>query len=485
MSLAFSSSLVTPPPSGAAPTRALLNHLAAITGPAGYSEDAADLAPRLIEDRGLFRGAAAALIRPKTVAETAAVVTACAQAGVAITPQAGNTGHSGAGVPAGGVVVALDRMTAIRAIDETDMTMTVEAGCVLQTIKDAAAARDLFFPLALGSQGSCQAGGFLSSNAGGINTLRYGNARDLALGLEVVLPDGRVWSRLRALRKDNAGYALRHLFMGAEGTLGLITAAVLRLFPAPKERATAFLALPDLAAAPKLLARLRSASGDAVSGFEAMAAFAVDSAVAHIPGVANPVPGPHPWYALVELTTTRPGAGLRDVLESALAAAMEDALVTDGALAESADQAARFWRLRESLPEAQKHAGASIKHDVSVPVSAVPAFVAEACKAALEIVPGCRPCPFGHVGDGNVHFNVTQPEGGDRDAFLGLWGTMNAAVFAVVDKYGGSIAAEHGVGLLRADALPGHAGETHVDLMRAIRGAFDPAGIMNPGKVTG
>ena len=388
-------------------------------------------------------------------------------------------------MPTGGIVLAMDRMNAVRAFDPVDMTMTVEAGCVLQSVKDKAEAESLLFPLALGSQGSCQIGGVLSTNAGGVNTLRYGNARDLAVGLEVVLPDGAIWSRLRPLRKDNAGYALRHLFIGAEGTLGVITAAALRLFPAPKEVATAFVALPALDAAPKLLARLRAESGDAVTGFEAMAAFPVEITAKHISDCAHPLPGPQPWFALIELSSARAESGLRDALEKALGAGLDAGWVDDAVIAESLDQAARFWRLRESMSEAQKHEGASIKHDVSVPVSRVPEFVADAITAVLNIAPGCRPCPFGHIGDGNVHFNVTQPEGGDADAFLAQWGAMNEAVFTVVDDYGGSIAAEHGVGLLRADALRRHAGDAHIDAMRAIRSALDPAGVMNPRKVTG
>ena len=410
------------------------------------------------------------------------LLAACAGAGVAVTPHGGNTGHACAGVPTGGVVLALDRMNAIRDCDPIDMTMTVEAGCVLQTVKDRAAADQLLFPLALASQGGCQIGGVLSTNAGGVNTLRYGNARDLALGLEVALPDGTVWSRLNPLRKDNAGYALRHLFMGAEGTLGVITAATLRLFPAPQTTATAFLALPDLNAAPRLLARLRAASGDALTAFEAMSAFSLAVAARHVADCANPLPGDAPWCALVELSSSRPGDALDALLEDTLADAAEAGELTDGVVAANLAQAALFWRIRESISAAQKHEGGSIKHDVSVPVRRIPAFVAAAEAAALRVSPGCRPCVFGHVGDGNVHFNVTQPEGGDRDAFMALWGAMNAAVFAEVDRFGGSIAAEHGVGLLRRDALAAHAGEAHVDLMRRIKRALDPDDVMNPGK---
>ena len=342
--------------------------------------------------------------------------------------------------------------------------------------------RGCLFPLSLGAQGSCQVGGNLASNAGGINVLRYGNARDLVLGVEVVLADGQVWNGLRALHKDNTGYDLKHLFIGSEGTLGIITAAVLKLFPRLRDRQVAFCALPGARQVPALLALARSASDDALTAFELIGAPALAFALDYSGG-SNPVATPAPYYALVELGTTREAGELRATLEALLETALEQGLITDAALAGSTQQADAMWRLREAIPEAQKREGGSIKHDISVPVASVPQFLERADAAVAAVLPGVRVCAFGHAGDGNVHYNLSQPVGMDREAFLGRWGEMNRVVHDIVAELGGSISAEHGIGLLKAAELARYKDPVEIDLMRRVRAALDPAGTMNPGKM--
>jgi D-lactate dehydrogenase (cytochrome) len=336
--------------------------------------------------------------------------------------------------------------------------------------------------LSLGAEGSCQIGGNISTNAGGIHVLRYGNMRELVLGLEVVLPDGRVWDGLRALRKDNTGYDLKQLFIGAEGTLGIVTAAVLRLFPRPREPVTAFAAVRDLDAAVALLGRIRAAVGSVVTSFELIPRFGLDLARAHVPDLHEPLAGRHDWYVLMELSGGGEG-GLREALEAALAAALDEGLVPDAAVAASQGQADAFWRLREGLVEAQKFAGGSIKHDVAVPVSAVPAFIARASAAVAALIPGIRPVPFGHLGDGNIHFNLTQPEGADKAAYLARWDEVNRIVHDIVAEFAGSISAEHGLGRMKVEENRHYKSAVEIDLMRTVKTALDPHGIMNPGKV--
>jgi D-lactate dehydrogenase (cytochrome) len=374
----------------------------------------------------------------------------------------------------------LDR---VRAVDPLDYTITVEAGCVLADVQRAAAAVDRLFPLSLGAEGSCQIGGNLSTNAGGIAVLRYGNMRDLTLGLEVVLPDGRVWDGLRALRKDNTGYDLKHLFIGGEGTLGIITAATLKLFPRPREVETAFLALGRVEDAMALFARARKASGDQLTAFELIPRVGLEMAMRHTPGVADPLSAPSPWYVLLEVSSSQSESGLYAALETFLAEAMSEGMVSDGVIALSSEQANALWRIREGMVEGQKHEGGSIKHDVSVPVSKVAEFIVKAIAAVEAKLPGIRPIAFGHVGDGNVHFNLSQPKGADTAVFLARWAEFNHIVHDLVQRFGGSISAEHGIGRLKRDELPRYKSALELELMRRVKHALDPDGLMNPGKV--
>lgn len=469
----------------AAPTFA--NRFASVVGDAHVLTDPADMTPYLAEERGTYQGKATLVVRPGTTGEVADCVRLAAELDLVIVPQGGNTGLCGGAVgfdAARTVILATRRLNRIRDVDATDFTMTVEAGCILAEIQQAADAADRFFPLSLGAEGTCQIGGNIATNAGGINVLRYGGARDLVLGLEMVLPDGRIYNGLKRLRKDNTGYALAQLFAGSEGTLGIITAATLKLFPKPVERQTALCALEKVENVTALLARARQLSGDSVSSFELISAFAMGLCETHIDGARNPVEGEHPWYVLMELSTSRPNAGLRDVFETLLETAFEEEIISDAAIAESLDQAAQLWRMREAIPEAQKHEGASIKHDVSVPVSSVPAFITRTLAALTNAFPGCRPCPFGHAGDGNIHFNVTQPAGVQGADFLALRDDMNRLVHDItVREFEGSLSAEHGVGHLKVDELVHYKDPVDIDVMRAIKTALDPAGRLNPGKV--
>ncbi len=465
----------------------VIERLSALVGPDHCLHAAGDIAPYLVEERGLFRGRALAVVRPGRTEEAARVVGLCAAEGLAVVPQGGNTGLCGGGVPpehGRAVVVSTERLTRIRRVDPVDFSLTAEAGCVLADVQQAAAEAGCLFPLSLGAEGSCRIGGNLSTNAGGVAVLRYGNARDLVLGLEVVLPDGRIWSGLRTLRKDNTGYDLKQLFIGAEGTLGLITASVLKLFPQPREAATALVALPGPQQATDLLFRARQASGDAVTACELIPRIGLDLDLAHLPGCRDPFARPHPWYLLLELSSSRPG-GLRAALEAVLADALESGLAADAVLAESEGQRAALWRLREGIPEAQKKEGGSIKHDVAVPTSRVPELIRRATAAVEAELPGVRVVAFGHLGDGNIHFNLTQPVGADRRAFLDRWGEMNRIVHDIVVAMDGSIAAEHGIGRLKAGELARTADPVELDLMRRLKAALDPAGVMNPGKILG
>jgi len=463
----------------------LISQLSAVVGPGNVLSEAADKAPYLVEERGLFQGTALAVVRPGSTAEVADVVKACVAAGLAVVPQGGNTGLCGGGVPpehGHAVVVSTERLNRIRAIDPLDYTLTAEAGCVLATLQQAALDVGCLFPLSLGAEGSCRIGGNIATNAGGTNVLRYGNTRDLVLGLEVVLPDGRIWDGLKALRKDNTGYALKHLFIGAEGTLGIITAAVLKLFPEPREVQTALVALADLDAALVLQARARRASGDAVTACELISRIGLEMGARHIPGVRDPFPAPHPWYLLLELSSSRPG-GLREALEEVLVEALEEGIATDAVLAESGEQRDALWRIRETLPEAQKHEGASIKHDVAVATSRVPEMIRRCTRAVEAALPGVRVVAFGHLGDGNTHFNLSQPPGADRRLYLDQWERMNRIVHDIVVEMDGSISAEHGIGRLKVAELLHYKPEVDIDLMRRIKVALDPVGLMNPGKV--
>ncbi len=466
----------------------LLDRLAAAVGPRGLITDADPdaLAPYLAEQRGRARGAARVVVRPSAAAAVAEVVRLCADAGVAVVPQGGNTGLVGGSVAdERQVLLSLGRMTRIRSLDPVNYCMAVDAGCVLADIQAAAADAGCLFPLSLAAEGSCQIGGNLSSNAGGLNVLRYGPARDLCLGLEVVLPDGRLWDGMRMLGKDNTGYALKHLFIGGEGTLGVITGAVLKLFPAARETATALCALPAVEPALALLSLARARSGDLITAFELIPRFALEIACRHGSGCRDPLADPAPWYVLIEGTSSRPDSGLPALFESILAEAFEAGILSDAVVAATGAQAEALWRLRETIPEAQKREGASIKHDISVPVSRIPDFLSRATAAVEAALPGVRPCPFGHVGDGNLHFNLTQPIAADPAAFLARWPEINALVHDIVLDLDGSISAEHGIGRFKTEELHRAKSRVEMDLMRAVKTALDPRNLMNPGVLFG
>ena len=444
------------------------------------------MAPYLHEERGLYHGKAALVLRPGATEEVAQIVTACAAAGLPIVPQGGNTGLCGGAAPhedASEVILSLGRMNKVRAVDPMNFTITVEAGCILADVQKAAEEHGCLFPLSLAAEGSCQIGGNLATNAGGINVLRYGNARDLVLGLEVVLPDGRIWNGLRALGKDNTGYALRHLFVGSEGTLGIITAAVLKLFPRPTEVATALCALEKLEDATTLLNRARALSGDAVTAFELIPRIGLEMCAKHIAGVTDPFSEPHPWYILTEFSSSRPDVSVRGSFDALLETAFTEGIIVDAVIAESGERQKALWRIRESLSEAQKHEGGSIKHDISVPVSRVPQFISEGMAAIAKHFPGARPVPVGHLGDGNIHFNISQPVGADKAGYLARWEEMNRVVHDIVVGMEGSISAEHGIGQLKVEEMKHYKDPVELDLMRRLKRAIDPANLMNPGKV--
>ncbi|MGE5537365.1 MAG: FAD-binding oxidoreductase [Gemmatimonas sp.] len=466
--------------------QAALAAIRQVVGAKGMIEDPSGIAPHVNDERDLFHGTALAVVRPASTAEVSDVVRIAAEARLPIVPQGGNTGLVGGSVPpagAKGIVLSLGRMNRVRAIDPANNTMTVEAGCVLKDLQDKARDAGRLFPLSLGAEGSCMIGGNLSTNAGGVGVLRYGNARELVLGLEVVLPDGRVWDGLRSLRKDNTGYDLKHLFVGAEGTLGVITAAVLKLFPLPASRETAFLAVPDVASALALLNEARAASGEAVSAFELIPRIGIELVTKHFPGTSTPLATDSPWYVLIELTSPETGDGLRRRLEGILESALEKGRIVDGTIAASETQGKALWRLREILPESQTREGGSIKHDVSVPVSRIPEFIVRGTKAVEAALPGARVFAFGHMGDGNIHFNVSQPVGADKATFLKDWERLNRVVHDIVAELGGSFSAEHGIGVLKKGELKRYRGALELELMQRIKSAFDPAGIMNPGKI--
>jgi FAD/FMN-containing dehydrogenase len=472
------------------PAKAIPEHviaaLKAVVGPKGWLAAEAETTPYLVDARELFRGRSPLVLRPASTAEVAEIVRVCAQAGVGIVPQGGNTGYVGGSIPredGGELLVSLGRMNRVREVDPLDYTITVEAGCILAEVQQAAAAADRLFPLSLAAEGSCQIGGNLSTNAGGTAVLRYGNARDLVLGLEVVLPDGRVWDGLRRLRKDNRGYDLKQLFLGAEGTLGIITAAVLKLFPQPGESCTALVAVADQASATGLLARFRDRTGDAVTSFEYLSRISLDLVLEHLPDTTDPFDRPYAHYVLVELASGRGDGELRDLAETVLAEAFEAGAALDAVIAASAAQGERLWALREGIPEAQKRAGACIKHDVSVPVSRVPEFLARATALAEQSIPGVRVAPFGHLGDGNVHFNLTQPRQTEPAAFLARSDRITDAIHALAAELDGSFSAEHGIGRLKKGDLRRYKTPVELSLMEALKQTLDPKGIMNPGKV--
>jgi FAD/FMN-containing dehydrogenase len=461
----------------------IIARLKAIVGDNGYVDDPAEIAPHLVEWRDRWRGHTPLLLKPKSSGEISAILSLCNTTRTPLVPQGGNTGLVGGQIPLEGeILLHLGRMNRIRRIDPRAMTAIVEAGVVLADLQRAADEAGAFFPLSIAAEGSATIGGALSTNAGGVNVLRYGSARALALGLEVVLADGRVLNMLRTLRKDNTGYDLKQLFIGAEGTLGVITAAALKLSAKPQARVTALVALPTPDAAVALLHRLQGATGALLSALELFPRAGLELVLAHIPQTRDPFAKPSPWYVLVEA-----GSGdamtLNDVVGNAIAGAIHEGLAADATVASSEAQRAALWRLRESFSEAQKREGASLKHDVSVPIDAVPELIARGSAVVAAIVSGIRPVPFGHLGDGNIHFNFSAPKNADATSFLSRREEIAHAVHDLVASLGGSISAEHGLGAMKRDEILRYKSVAELDTMRTLKRALDPNNILNPGKV--
>ena len=472
------------------PAPEVLERFAAIVGANHVLRDPQDLAPHLVENRGLYHGTSPMLLKPGSTEEVSAILKLASETGTPIVPQTGNTGLVGGQTPrstGGDIIVSLERMNRIRDIDPIANVLVADGGAILADVQKAAESVGRLFPLSLGSEGSCRIGGNLSTNAGGTAVLAYGNMRQLCLGLEVVLPTGEVWDGLRRLKKDNTGYDLRDLFIGAEGTLGIITGAVLKLFPQPVGHQVALAGVNSPEDALLLFERASNFCGTALTGFELMPRIGIEFTTRHIPGVRDPLSEPHPWYALIDISTSGSAETAETMVQSLLGQGFETGLVRDAVIASSVAQQKALWHMRESMSDAQKPEGGSIKHDVSVPVSRIPAFMAEAEKAVLAAMPGARICAFGHLGDGNIHYNISQPIGpdieADKPAFLARWREMNEIVHGIVLTEGGSISAEHGIGQLKRDELAHIRPAIEIELMRRIKRAFDPAGIMNPGKV--
>jgi FAD/FMN-containing dehydrogenase len=464
----------------------LLARCRQLLGDAHVLTSEADKAPFLTDWRGRFTGRALAVLRPGSVQEVADLVRACAEARVPIVPQGGNTGLVLGSVPdASGtaVVLSLARLNRVRTVDPVNRTMTVDAGCILQAIQDAAAAHGCLFPLSLAAEGSCTIGGNLSTNAGGTAVLRYGNTRELCLGLEVVTPQGEVWSGLRGLRKDNTGYDLRDLFIGAEGTLGIITGAVLKLFPQPKASITALTAFATPAHAQRLLSIMQDSCGASLTGFELMSAFCLKLVHKHFPQLPQPFAQEHAQYALLELSSSESEEHAVSLLESAIGKALEDGVIEDAAVASSVAQSQGLWQIREHIPLAQAADGKNIKHDISLPVSAIADYIAHTEPLLQQAFPGCQLVCFGHLGDGNLHFNVAPPAGIGNEEFLVNQAALNRLVHDNVVAFGGSISAEHGIGALKRGELARYKSPVELQMMRAIKAALDPLGIMNPGKI--
>jgi FAD/FMN-containing dehydrogenase len=463
----------------------MIERLAAIVGEAHVLTDPERVRPFAVDWRKRWSGRPLAVVKPGSTAETAAVVALCAATRTAVVPQGGNTGLCGGATPDSSgrqLVVNLSRMNRVRALDTVNNTITVEAGCVLASVQQAADEADRLFPLSLAAEGSCQIGGNLSTNAGGVQVLRYGNARELVLGLEAVLPSGEVWDGLRGLRKDNTGYDLKQLFIGAEGTLGVITAAVLKLFPRPRARATALVAIASPAEALRLLALVQSRCGDRLTAFELLSALCVELVRRHMPRVPAPFATAYPHYVLLELADTVDD-GVGALLEAVLAGAIEQGIALDAAVAASAAQARAMWALRENISEAQAAEGPNVKHDISLPISRIPAFIERCDRRLADAFPGVRMVTFGHLGDGNLHYNAAQPAGAAAEAFVARSAEINRIVHDCVHEFGGSISAEHGLGQYKRAEILRYKQRAEIELMRAVKRAIDPLGIMNPGKV--
>lgn len=465
---------------------ALIERFSAIVGENNALTATDDIAPYLIEQRDLYNGRTPLVLRPASTQEVAQILKLAHETNTPVVPQGGNTGLVGAQTPdetGTAIVLALGRMNKIRSLDPIGNLVTVEAGVILKNLQDEVEKADRLFPLSLGAEGSCQIGGNLGANAGGTAVLAYGNMRELCLGVEVVLPNGEILNDLRYVKKDNTGYDLKDLFIGSEGTLGIITAAVLKIFPQPKGKGVSYAGLRSLDDVLRLFQLATEHAGPSLTGFELMPRTGVEFTIRHVDGVRDPLETPHDWYALIDISSSRSEEDARTTLETILGEAFEADILQDAAIAESVAQAHSFWKMREEMSWAQKPEGGSIKHDISVPVASIPAFIKEADAAVLEMVPGARIVCFGHIGDGNLHYNISQPIDADKEEFLSHWGEMNHRIHTIVASYGGSISAEHGIGQLKRDELEYFKDAQALDLMRRIKQAIDPKGIMNPGKV--
>ncbi|ENR10189.1 FAD-binding oxidoreductase [Brucella ovis] len=468
------------------PDTALIERFAAIVGEKNALTAPEDIAAYLIEQRDLYHGRTPLVLRPGSTEEVAAIMKLATETRTPVVPQGGNTGLVGGHQPdesGAAIILSLGRMNRIRNLDTVGNLVTLEAGVILKNLQDAAEKAGRLFPLSLGAEGSCQIGGNLGSNAGGTAVLAYGNMRELCLGLEVVLPTGEILNDLRYVKKDNTGYDLKDIFVGSEGTLGVITAAVLKIFPQPKGKGVAYAGLRSPEDVLRLFQLATEHAGPSLTGFELMPRVGVEFIVRHVDGVRDPLESPHDWYVLIDISSSRSEEDARTTLETILTEAFENDLIQDAAIAESVAQAQSFWKMREEMSWAQKLEGGSIKHDISVPVASIPAFIHEANAATLDMIPGARVVCFGHIGDGNLHYNVSQPVGADKEAFLARWHDLNHRIHTIVASYGGSISAEHGIGQLKREELVFFKQDIALDLMRRIKAAFDPAGIMNPGKV--
>ncbi len=465
---------------------ALIERFSAIVGEKNALTAPEDLAAYLVEQRDLYHGRTPLVLRPGSTEEVAAIMKLASETKTPLVPQGGNTGLVGGQQPdesGTAIILSLGRMNRIRNLDTVGNLVTLEAGVILKNLQDAVEKADRLFPLSLGAEGSCQIGGNLGSNAGGTAVLAYGNMRELCLGLEVVLPTGEILNDLRYVKKDNTGYDLKDLFVGSEGTLGVITAAVLKIFPQPKGKGVAYAGLRNPEDVLRLFQLATEHAGPSLTGFELMPRVGVEFTVRHVDGVRDPLESPHDWYVLIDISSSRSEEDARTTLETILTEAFENDIIQDAAIGESVAQAQSFWKMREEMSWAQKPEGGSIKHDISVPVASIPAFIHEANTATLEMIPGARVVCFGHIGDGNLHYNVSQPVGADKEAFLARWHELNHRIHTIVASYGGSISAEHGIGQLKREELAFFKQDIALDLMRRIKAAFDPAGIMNPGKV--
>ena len=462
-----------------------LESLKKISGPKGWIDDQADMSGFLQEPRDKYQGQTPLILLPDCTEQTARIVRYCAQYKMPIVPQGGNSGLVGGAIPTGEILLSLKRLKAIRQQDASNLTMTVEAGCILSHIQELAKNMGCLFPLSLAAEGSCMIGGNISTNAGGVNVLHYGNMRNLILGLEVVLPNGEVWHGLGGLRKDNTGYDLKQLFIGAEGSLGIITAATLKLSPYPHEKQTAFVAVRDPEAAVDLLTIARNISGDCLTAFEIIPRVGIDMVTGNMPNVRNPMTQAYDWYILLECTSSlsRDLLNLEAVMERILSAGLEEGLILDGVIAKNNAESENLWHLRENLSEAQKFEGGSIKHDISVPISAIPAFLIEAARVVEAAIPGARAVPFGHLGDGNLHYNISQPKNMAKQDFLDQWENLNRSVHDVVDKFSGSFSAEHGIGRMKTDDMLRYKSKVEMDMMTKIKNTLDPDNIMNPNVI--